>query len=83
MENSDCSPCNRQREDTIHIARDCRVSKKVWIFLLSQQLYRDFFNLGLGDWLLSNLKFKGSLGEDRHGRKHCPSVVGVWGSGGK
>lgn len=51
-----CQQCQDPKEDTLHVLRDCKFAKEVCVTLCPLHKIRNFFSLGLKDWLLSNLR---------------------------
>lgn len=44
---ADCGRCRAQREDALHIVRDCKASMEVWRGLVAQNDQSTFFLPGL------------------------------------
>lgn len=59
-DNPSCHRCAVDKEDVIHMARDCVSSREIWECLPISNMSPDFYNMPLRDWLLFGL---------RHGRE--------------
>ncbi|KAL9454363.1 hypothetical protein AB3S75_009869 [Citrus x aurantiifolia] len=51
----DCEYCGQEKEDVIHVLRDCVVAKRIWNHLVPGKFKQSFFSLDLRDWLCFNL----------------------------
>ncbi|XP_061350094.1 uncharacterized protein LOC133295304 [Gastrolobium bilobum] len=50
-----CPRCNQSSETIFHTIRDCPQSKEVWCMIMPHINQREFFNLNLHNWIISNL----------------------------
>lgn len=50
-----CSRCAMHEEVYIHLVRDCKESKQVWLHLDPPHFYQHFFSLSTQEWLEYNL----------------------------
>lgn len=53
-----CHYCNTNNEDVLHIFRDCKYARQLWLSLLNPNNIFQFFTVQLCDWMVLNLKNK-------------------------
>lgn len=58
-DNSDCSRCNGERMDALHVSVDCKCSGDFWDCLQPTCMLVGFFSLEHKDWILQSLRFRG------------------------
>ena len=51
----DCEYCGQEKDDVIHVLRDCVVAKRIWNHLVPGMFKQSFFSLNLRAWLCFNL----------------------------
>ncbi|CAN1779029.1 Putative ribonuclease H protein At1g65750 [Linum perenne] len=51
-----CDHCRDAVEDTLHVLRDCRFARKLWVSILPPDRIPNFFSGTLQDWLIRELK---------------------------
>ncbi|MBA0656995.1 hypothetical protein Goklo_009311, partial [Gossypium klotzschianum] len=70
-QNSTCSVCGKEPEDTLHVLRDCSAAKGIWKHIIpDNQLFRFFFGT-LDDWFSINLDCHVKLSIRGHELSHC------------
>ena len=50
-----CSHCHMDSETKVHVLRDCNYATQIWLGLVPQERWLEFFSLSLQDWLYWNL----------------------------
>lgn len=51
-----CPLCNSTSEDMLHVMRDCYYARTVWNCMANGNVPRNFFDLDLKSWMMTNLK---------------------------
>ncbi|KAH9671615.1 putative ribonuclease H protein [Citrus sinensis] len=65
--------CGHHLEDTIHVLRDCIIARQVWLRLVPNILWNNFFDLELTSWIHYNLKNVGLVRRE----ENWPCIFGV------
>ncbi|CAN1189279.1 Putative ribonuclease H protein At1g65750 [Linum perenne] len=55
-QDNNCYHCPDSREDLLHVGRDCKLAKEVWLSLFPHLTETNFFSLGLQDWLRAGIQ---------------------------
>ncbi|KAH9685635.1 putative ribonuclease H protein [Citrus sinensis] len=71
-----CCSCGHYLEDTIHVLRDCIIAWQVWLRLVPNNLWNNFFDLDLTSWIYYNLKNMGLIRRDE--KWPCIFCVALW-----
>lgn len=59
-----CVWCDNKEENTMHVLRDCRLAKEIWVRLLPDHDRVGFFSGNLWEWLELNLKRLSGTGKE-------------------
>ncbi|KAK8559266.1 hypothetical protein V6N12_042546 [Hibiscus sabdariffa] len=50
-----CTICDTQDESTLHVLRDCKFAREVWLYFSPVVYSPTFFTMNLQAWLMSNI----------------------------
>lgn len=79
LTNSDLCPiCHQHPETSLHLFRDCGISKVVWLNLMNDIPLTFFEEDNFERWLLLNLKAKGSLELGKWNLIFATTLVRLW-----